>query len=286
MKKQFTLVAAALIAFAMTGCDKKGTIEGVVLNPFTGKPVSDPIVWMEQNNQNTIFGTQAAKYAYKAELAQGKFKFEKVPAGEYVIKSRISKYNPSEVKFTTSNEDPNKQLTLYIYSDKINPGLYQGSEEGEKKISNEWVIWSTPCNESLAGYRLNIPKAPEKANAKAAKKGKKGKKGAESAFDALPAPRVMDAEFSVFYRNVGTAPIQANTYPAVEGKVADHADCKNFEANEKTGIFADKSKGTALNVEYVADGLSKITGTLPKGKQIIQLVQDGKTMQTYYFEVK
>lgn len=47
MKKTLTLAAAALVAFAMTGCDKKGTVEGVVLDPFTGKNVEMPTVWMD-----------------------------------------------------------------------------------------------------------------------------------------------------------------------------------------------------------------------------------------------
>jgi hypothetical protein len=52
------------------------------------------------------------------------------------------------------------------------------------------------------------------------------------------------------------------------------------------GIFPDKSKATDLQVTYVAENLYKISGDLPKGKQIIQLSQEGKTLQTYYFEVK
>ena len=40
MKKQLFIGAAALVAMAMTGCQKTGTIEGVVLDPFTGKASS------------------------------------------------------------------------------------------------------------------------------------------------------------------------------------------------------------------------------------------------------
>jgi hypothetical protein len=39
-------------------------------------------------------------------------------------------------------------------------------------------------------------------------------------------------------------------------------------------------------VEYKAENLFEIKGSLPKGKQILQLAQDGKTLQTYYFQVK
>ncbi|MBR3852055.1 MAG: hypothetical protein IKJ76_08475, partial [Fibrobacter sp.] len=59
-----------------------------------------------------------------------------------------------------------------------------------------------------------------------------------------------------------------------------------FEESEKKGLFADKDKGTNLTVTYMAENLFKITGDLPKGKQIIQFSQDGKTLTTYYFENK
>ena len=73
MKKKFVL-CAALLALAFTGCEKTGTIEGVVLDPFTGKAVEMPTVWMD----STVFGTHAPKYAHKGILKEGKFKFEKV----------------------------------------------------------------------------------------------------------------------------------------------------------------------------------------------------------------
>ena len=103
----------------------------------------------------------------------------------------------------------------------------------------------------------------------------------------LPEPRVVDGKLEVFYRNASsvTTPLIAKTFPAVVGKVADHKDCKGFENDEK-GVFADKAKGADLTVTYIAENLFKITGNLPKGKQIIQFSQDGKTLQTYYFEVK
>ena len=98
----------------------------------------------------------------------------------------------------------------------------------------------------------------------------------------------MDAALNVFYVNASsvTSPLVVTSFPAVEGKVADHADCQGFGADEKTGLFVDKAKGTTLNVEYKAENLFQVTGNLPKGKQIVQLSQDGKTLQTYYFQVK
>lgn len=287
MKKQLFIGAAALVAMAMTGCQKTGTIEGVVLDPFTGKAIEMPTVWMD----STIFGTQNPKYPYKGELQQGKFKFEKVPVGEYLIKARRSKYILGQQKIATDEKNPNLSVTLYEYSDQIKPGLYKsGTTEGPEKIDNQWVVYSTSCNESVAGYRLTMPITTDAAKVpgkKADKKKKKADKGAAKVSN-LPAPLAVDASVNVFYVNASsvTSPLVATTYPAVEGKVADHSDCQGFGADEKTGLFVNKDKGTTLNVEYKAENLFQITGTLPSGKQILQLSQDGKTLQTYYFQVK
>lgn len=278
--KRFTLCAAAL-ALAFVGCEKTGTVEGVVLDPFTGKAVEMPTVWMD----STIFGTHASKYAHKGILKEGKFKFEEVPVGEYLIKARRNKYVLTQQKFSTTEAAPNANITLYSYSDQVDPGLYTASPEGPVKISNEWVIWSATCSESVAGYRETFTQDEDAGKVPNQKKKKKKSKVKKI---PLPDPRVVDGNLSVFYRNASsvTTPLVAMSYPAVVGSVAAHADCKGFDASEKRGIFADKDKGVALNVAYKAEGLFEITGSLPKGKQIIQFSQDGKSLQTYYFEVK
>ena len=288
MKKTLTLCAtAALVAMALTGCEKTGTIEGEVCDAFTGKPLEMPTVWMD----STIYSTLKEKYKYKQELRKGQFKFEKVPVGSYKILAGRSKYIKSKNMISTTEENPNLKVTLYIYSDQIEPGLYlPGDEEnGPKKISNEWVVWSTQCNESIAGYQLERPQAGDGAKVPDQKKDKKKKGKKEAAkMSPLPAPRVIEGKLEVFYRNASsvTSPLVAKTYPAVEQDVSAHADCKGFDANEKKGLFADKDKGTNLTVTYMAENLFKITGELPKGKQIIQFSQDGKTLTTYYFENK
>ena len=302
MKKQLlTACAAALVAMAMTGCEKTGTIEGVVLDPFTEQAVPMPTVWMD----STIFTTTKEKYPYKQELQQGTFKFNKVPVGSYRILAGRSKYVKSRNPIATTEAEPNLKVKLYIYSDQVNPGLYKTGEKAPTKINNEWVLYSTQCTESIAGYRLEMPQVTEAAKLpptppkedKKGKKGKKGKKAAKAAAPAaapsskmiaLPAPLVVANQINVLFVNANSvsSPLIAKSFAAVEENVANHKDCKGFADTDKKGIFADKSKATDLQVTYVAENLFRITGTLPQGKQIIQLSQDGKTVQTYYFEVK
>ena len=301
MKKKLGICAAALIAFAMTGCEKTGTIEGEVCDAFTGKPLEMPTVGMD----STIYTTLSKKYEFNQELRKGKFKFVNVPPGTYRVYAGRSKYVKTRTMITTTEQNPNATLKLYIYNSQVEPGLYQGTPEGPLKISNQWVVYSTNCNESIVGYRLTMPQQVENATASIAekigvpskKKGKKGKKAKPVADAAasvaakvtnLPDPRVVDGKLEVFYRNASsvTTALTAKTYPAVVASVASHKDCKGFTENDKTGVFPVKDKGTDLKVEYVAENLFKITGNLPQGKQIIQLSQDGKTVQTYYFEAK
>jgi hypothetical protein len=298
MKKKLSICAAAIIALAMTGCEKTGTIEGEVRDAFTNKPLEMPTVGMD----STIYTTLSKKYEFNQELRKGKFKFTKVPVGSYRVYAGRSKYVKTRMKVETTEQNPNASLILYIYNSQVEPGLYQGTPEGPLKISNQWVVYSTNCDESIVGYRLTMPQQVENATASLAekigvkKKGKKGKKAKKAAAPAavatavtnLPDPRVIDGKFEVFYRNASsvTTALTAKTYPAVVASVASHKDCKGFTENDKTGVFPVKDKGTDLKVEYVAENLFKITGNLPKGKQIIQLSQDGKTVQTYYFESK
>jgi len=299
MKKQLiTACAATLIAMAMTGCEKTGTIEGVVLDPFTEQAIPMPTVWMD----STIYTTTKEKYPYKTELQQGTFKFEKVPVGSYKVLAGRSKYVKSRNPIQTTEAEPNLKVKLYIYSDQVNPGLYKTGEKAPTKINNEWVLFSTQCTESIAGYRLEMPQVTEaaklpptpKADKKSKKKGKKGKKAKKAAaasaekMIALSAPLVVDSKINVLFVNANSvsSPLIAKSFAAVEDKVSNHKDCKGFTDADKKGLFADKSKSTDLKVTYVAENLFRITGDLPKGKQIIQLSQDGKTVQTYYFEVK
>ena len=116
MKKTLTLCAtAALVAMALTGCEKTGTIEGEVCDAFTGKPLEMPTIWMD----STIYSTLKEKYKYKQELRKGQFKFEKVPVGNYKILAGRSKYIKSKNMISTTEENPNLKVTLYIYSDQI-----------------------------------------------------------------------------------------------------------------------------------------------------------------------
>ena len=297
--KKLSICAAAIIALAMTACDngKTGTIEGEVRDAFTNKPLEMPTVGMD----STIYTTLSKKYEFNQELRKGKFKFVKVPVGAYRVYAGRSKYVKTRMKIETTEQNPNASLILYIYSAQVDPGLYQGTPEGPLKIDNKWVVYSTNCDESIAGYRLTMPQqnggtasiAEKIGVQKKGKKGKKAKKAAPvaqvaAAVTNLPDPRVVDGKLEVFYHNsssVSTA-ITAKTYPAVVAPIASHKDCKGFGAGETKGVFPVKDKATDLKVEYVAENLFKITGNLPKGKQIIQLSQDGKTLQTYYFEAK
>ncbi len=279
MKKILLPIASVAVALSLFGCDKSGTVSGQVLDAFTGKPIEMPTVWMD----STIYGTQSSKYAYKSELSQGKFQFDKVPVGTYLIKARRNKFILGQQTITTTNESPNAEITLYEYSDTVAPGMYIPGADGGTKITNDWVIFSTTCKESVAGFRKSFE---QDLNASVpGKKDKKAKKNVK--VNKLPDAKVVDADVNVLYCNPGsvTTALEAVSYPASFGAVSAHGDCKGFDS-DKEGLFPDVSKKTALTVEYKAEGLFAIKGTLPKGKQLLVISKDGKTLQSYYVEVK
>ncbi len=297
MKKQIIVCAAALIAFAMTGCEQQGTIQGEVCDAFTGKALEMPTIWMD----STIFSTLKKKYPYKQELRKGQFKFENVPFGTYKVLANRAKYIKSRTKVTVTPESPVADVKLYIYSDQVDPGLYEVVGETPSKIKNDWSLWAMRCgDESVAGYRLAIPQVDKDAakqlppdNDKKGKKKKKKAKKVEAPADPnalieLKEPKEVSEKLNVFYRNASSVTTQlvVKSYAVANGAISAHKDCSGFDASETNGVFAVKNKVTDLKSSYVAENLYRIEGTLPKGKQIIQLSQDGKVLQTYYVEVK
>lgn len=285
MKKIFMLTLSASLLSIIACGEKKGTIEGVVLDPFTGKTVEMPTVWMH----STIFSTQKSNYEFKGELQKGQFKFVNVPVGDYLIKARRNRYVLGQEKFTTSDKSPDAKLTLYIYNDQVDPGLYKPNPEGAEKISNSWVLWSASCKESVAAYRLSYVDSKEMPSlpTKGKKKSKKKKAAPAGKEMPLPAPGVVDANIDFLYKNASsvTAPLMAASYAVETDNVASHTDCQGFNGDKK-GLFANAAKKTDLEVSYKSEALYQVKGTLPKGKQVLVLSQDGKTLQTYYFEVK
>lgn len=283
MSKKLVLFSLSLVILSFVACgEKKGVIEGVVLDPFTGNPVEMPTVWMD----STIFSTQKPKYEYKDGLKKGEFKFEKVPVGDYLIKARRNRFVLGQERFSTNNESPNAKLTLYIYDDKVDPGLYVANPEGAEKYANSWVLWSASCKESVAAYRLSYTDS-KNAPSLPSKKAKKSKRVPASAIKTLPDPRVVSSEIDFLYKNASsvTTPLKAATYSLKNEAVSAHENCTGFD-DDKRGLFVDPSSKTDLEVSYKSEALYQIKGTLPKGKQVLVLSQDDKTLQTYYFEVK
>jgi len=252
MKKIFMLTLSASLLSIIACGEKKGTIEGVVLDPFTGKAVEMPTVWMD----STIFSTQKSKYEFKGELQKGQFKFVNVPVGDYLIKARRNRYVLGQEKFTTSDKSPDAKLTLYIYNDQVDPGLYKPNPEGAEKISNNWVLWSASCKESVAAYRLSYVDSKEMPSlpTKGKKKSKKKKAAPAGKEMPLPSARIVDSNIDFLYKNASsvTAPLMAASYAVETDNVASHTDCQGFNGDKK-GLFAIESKKTDLEVSYKSE---------------------------------
>ncbi|MDR2581706.1 MAG: carboxypeptidase-like regulatory domain-containing protein, partial [Fibromonadaceae bacterium] len=76
MKKILPFIIVS--ALALMAC-KKGSVSGTVIDPFTGKAVELPTVWI----RGTTFNSQKLP----GGLPDGKFKFEKIEPGTYTLEA-------------------------------------------------------------------------------------------------------------------------------------------------------------------------------------------------------
>ena len=267
MKKSVSAILA-LASLSLMACGKSGTVSGKVIDPFTGKAVELPTVFIK----NTPFTSQKIK----GGLPTGEYKFEKIDPGTYTISAGKSKYSKTNVEFTITESTLSVQQDLYIFSKEgLNPGMYRPvAGAAAEKIANDWVNSEAVCKESIVALRPKYVQMNEKK---------------EKVTIDLSAPKKMDAALSVLYYNASSvsSPIEAVAYPAVEDKSANHSDCAGVDAaKEPVLVVPQKDKGVKLEVAYKSENLYGITGTLPKGKQLLTLHQDGKLLKSYYFNVQ
>jgi hypothetical protein len=271
MKASFSFVAA-LAALSLVACKESTSVSGTVYDPFTGEAVEMPTVWV----QKTAFTSDKIPDG----LPNGKFQFDKIKEGTYTISAGKNRYSKTNVEFTVDEKNPNPVVDLFIYNrEGRTSGMYlppQGAPS--EKISNDWVTWeATGCKASLTALKYVF--VTEVINPKNKKKEKREQ--------PLPDPRTVAADFKVLFYNassVSSVP-DATSYPVRQAKGADLTDCR--ELNPKENLLAPQlDKGSALNVAYKSENLYEITGTLPKGRQLLTIVQDGKLLNTYFLNVR
>lgn len=267
MKTSFSVVLA-LSALSLVACGKKGSVSGTVIDPFTGKAVELPTVFIK----NTPFTSQKIK----GGLPTGEFKFEKIAPGTYTLSAGKSKYSKTNVEFTISETALDVKQDIFIYSkEDLNPGMYAPKAgAAAEKIANDWVSSEAICKESITALRPKYVQENEKKE--------------KITVDLAPAKKI-DAALNVLFYNASSvsSPIEAVAYPAAEEKSTAHADCAGVDAaKEPVLVVPQKDKGVKLSTNYKSENLYEITGTLPKGKQIMTLHQDGKLLKSYYFNVQ
>jgi hypothetical protein len=267
MKKFLPIFAAAMLA--LVACDK-GSVSGTVIDPFTGKAVDLPIVW--------IRGTTHTSTKVPGGLPDGKFKFEGVEPGTYTLDAGKSKYSKGSAEFIIEKGNLEVSKNVYIYSQTVTPGLYQPIEGSEaEKITNDWAIWQPVCKES--GFVLRSKFTSEIENPKTKKKEKKEMK--------LPDPRNVSINMSSLYKIATSASslIDVTSYPVKNSSAKKYTDCSNVEAKE-TLLIPDMEKGNKLESSYKSENLYEIKGKLLSGKQFLAINQDGKLVGLYYLNAQ
>ncbi|MDR0516605.1 MAG: carboxypeptidase-like regulatory domain-containing protein [Fibromonadaceae bacterium] len=268
MKKIIPIFAIGMLA--LVACGKKGTVSGTVIDPFNGKAVELPTVW--------VSGTVHNSQKIPGGLPDGKFKFEGLEPGTYTMAAGKSKYSKGSAEFTITNENLEVSQNVYIYSQTVTPGLYRPIEGSEaEKIINDWAIWQPTCKES--GFVLRTKFVSDVENPKTKKKEKKDM--------MLPPPRDVPVNITVLYKIATSvsSPIDVVSYPVKNSSAKNHSDCSGVDVKE-TLLIPDLSKGNKLESSYKSENLYEIKGTLLSGKQFVAISQDGKLVGLYYLNAQ
>jgi len=260
MNKILLLIALALLA--LVACGKKGSVSGTVMDPFSGKAVELPTVWIK----GTTFSTKKIE----GGLPDGKFKFEGVPIvdSSYTLQAGKSKYSQGQVKFSISKDNPDVTQNIYIYRQDVAPGLYRPVEGTEAEKINARAIFQAVCKERMFAFRVKF--TTENPSTKKKEE------------NVLPPPAnvPIDVTFLSKIATSVTSPIIVTSYPVLSESAKKNAEC-GVDAKE-TLLLPDLSKGTNIPADYKSENLYEIKGTLPKGKQFLTIKQDGKLVNAYY----
>lgn len=255
MKRIAPLFLTGLLAMGLVSC-KKGSIAGQVIDPFSGQPVGNSTVWLE--------GTP-----YQVKSADGSFKFEKLEPGEYKVNAGKNKCSKTQESVSVTEQALNATKNVFIFSRQdYEPGLYSSNNGKFEKVANLWQNWEASCKESILGYRLSFADL-------------KTKKQLE-----LPAAAKLASDLKILIYQPGAESLIAKSIPVSESPITKHTDCKGFEKKETKGLFVDMAGAKDLKSEYRSEQLFEVTGTLPKGKQVIAFFEGPKLVKSYLVEVK
>jgi len=267
MKKIVPLIALSMLA--LMACEK-GTVSGTVIDPFTGKPVELPTVWIK--------GTTFSSQKIPGGLPDGTFKFEGVEPGSYTLEAGKGRYSKGKADFVIGEGNMEVTANIYIYGQEVEPGLYRSFDgAGSEKITNDWVIWQPMCK--AGGFVLRTKFTTDVENPSTKKKEKKDM--------VLPKPREVPANVTALYKikSSVSSPIEVTVYPIISAAARNYADCSGIGAKEtlKAPVL---DKGKKIDSDYKSENLYEIKGTLLDGEQLMAIRQDGKLLSVYYLNAK
>jgi len=264
MNKILPLIA--IVALAFVACGKKGSVSGTIMDPFSGKAVELPTVWIK--------GTTFSSQKIPGGLPDGKFKFEGIAVADtaYTLQAGKPKYSQGQVKFTITKDNLNVVQNIYIYRQDVAPGLYRPVEGAEAEKIKANAVYQAVCKESGFAFRKKFTTENPKT-----------KKKEDS---VLPPPTNVPIEITLLSKIATsvTSPIEVISYPVITESAKKHEDC-GVDVKE-TLLLPNLNKGTNITSEYKSENLYQIKGTLPKGQQFLAIKQDGKLVNAYYINAQ
>jgi hypothetical protein len=259
MKKQaFILLLSLVIVASLSGC-KTGSVKGKVLDVFTNKPVS--------NTRVQILNTPLVSTVGE----DGSFEFKEVELGKHQLAAGKNKFSKALVDFELTEKSLNSDLILYVFGKKnMAPGLFEASEEGAKKIRNQWIGMDAQCEGDIVGFKLKD--VIEKTGKKVTLKG----------------PSMASQNLDLFYYQKGNnkSPITTTISPLKKVSAKKFAKkCKSIGKNNKL-LVADLKEGKEFPTSYASEQMVKVAGDIGAKKSLVTFKQSGKILGSYILKGK
>ena len=260
MKKSL-IALVSLCGLALVGC-AKGSIEGTVVDIFTGKPVEGAKVQLKGTTLQPI-----------TVDATGAFSFPELKIQKYDIVVGKQDWSKSNGEIVLTKENADQKTTVYIFNRKnIDGGLFLPSDTGAVRIPNSWVGFEVECGNGTLAYAPTM----------------KIKRGKETKTSDMPAPmdQPLNGTYYLYDRSGSSAIPELRVASVKKVPASEVPACAAKNKDSKEFYVADMNAAAVSATTYRSTGLYEATTSLVPGLQVLYFYQNGKPLKGYLFNAK
>jgi hypothetical protein len=258
--KRSLLWVLPILAFGIIGCTK-GTIEGKVINPFTGKPIAGAVVQLPGTTKQPV-----------TTDANGSFSFPELKIQDYKLVAGMNNFSKSEVSVSLTKEANEITKDLFIYNRKEEIGLYAETDTGMVKVPNFWVSYEVNCGDGKIAY---LPTMTVEV-------------GKEKKVSDMPAAidRPLSGSYLLYEKSSATALPELKIAALKKVNASESPACAAKAKGAKTFLVADMNSAETIQAAYKSNSLYEVNPSLQPGEQLLYFYQAGKPLKGYLINAK